>query len=111
MMRLEEAFALQLFYPSLGTVFTHIILVILIEHTPNELTIPFSLRGTMIIALGRSESTHGSSCLGEEIIQFTSGITVVFTKYKLIEKKRRSRVSCEKLRYERGYPHQEDVLI
>jgi len=41
----------------------------------------------MIISLGGGESTHGSSGLGEKIIQFTSGITVVFTKYKSIEKK------------------------
>ena len=56
----------------------------------------------MIIALGRCESTHGSSCLGEEIIQLTSGITVVFTKYKLIEKKRRSKSQYEELVQLRG---------
>merc|ERR1712238_403005 len=69
---LKESLLLKLGDPCLGTVFRQIILVVLVTHESNKLSIDLGLGFLVVISFSGSESINFASFLNKFVIKFSS---------------------------------------
>ena len=76
---LKESLLLELCNPCLGTVIRKIVLVVLVAHKSNELSVNLGLGFGVLVSISGSKSKHGASLGGEKVVKLTCSIAVVIS--------------------------------
>ena len=76
---LKESLLLELCNPCLSTVIRKIVLVVLVAHKSNELSVNLGLGFGVLVSISGSKSEHGASLGGEKVVKLTCSIAVVIS--------------------------------
>ena len=82
---LEESLFLQLSHPFFGAFLRKVVLIVLVEHQPDELTVALGLRFNVVVSFCGGVSHAHLAALGlEAVVKFASGIAVKVTVRLLV---------------------------
>lgn len=76
--------------PLLGTLLGQFVLVVLVEHATNELAILHGLGSLVLVAIRGGETVHLGSGIHKEIVELSSGVTIVVTVGLLVANSKNS---------------------